>query len=86
MYYVTKKLTIVNQEPREYQFKGTKAECKAYQKNANAKYSTEEKTANEMAFVASKNGAQSIKNYFGSAWLNSLKAKDKATNERRRRK
>ena len=75
MPWITLNLKIVYQEPGKYQFRGTKAECQAYIKDATTSYSAEEKRANEIAFLMTKNGESTLESYFGQRWEETLEQK-----------
>lgn len=72
MPWVTLNLKIVYQEPGKYQFRGSKAECQAYVKEAQTHYTEEQMRENERELIVQQYGESGLKDYFGEHWQSVL--------------
>ena len=68
MPWVTLKLKMVYQEPGKYQFRGSKAECQTYIKEATTRYTEEEMRENEKNLIVKQYGESGLQDYFGEYW------------------
>ena len=72
MPWVTLNLKIVYQEPGKYEFRGSKAECQDYIKEATTRYTEEEMRENEKELIVKQYGESGLQDYFGEYWQSVL--------------